>query len=706
MFDGTQEGGPQPLKNSFLRLFVKEIRMRVPATGPWRTYEPGLRAIERDQHPLAEIARTAWNELALRPTAPQLLAALAMIDGKVAELGPGCGKTLAVAMAAAFHALRGGRVAVFRRDRVLAQRDKEWMSPLFTALGVGCGCLEYPLRQSGAKRERVVYATPGDAALEFLAESMALESVADRGVTHLLADDAEWTLAGMAPHLVELWAGDHLPPHFETQVRALARELEPGLDYEGDTLSLQLTARGLHRVEAGLRCSLHEDENQTVLATVAEALADEASRRAGGGTIEPQSQTENHATRNGDPRIAGRVLNRMNVRTLVGTFSTRAGIGSATAADAVEFAELYGMDVVRVPDGFDSRRIDQPDLIFASTVARDRAAATAADYEHAHGRPVLIAALSIPQAAGISELLDKLGVNHEIVSGAVPERAAELLSKAGQKGAVTIITPYAPHGVDIPLGDEAASLGGLLVIGAGRSTSRRQDDAVRALAGRRGEPGETRFLVTEEDEIATEFEAGSMMEDARNGGRVLEDVQWVVQMEWLGLTRALSRYEDFVEEQRRVMIALRRAVLRGEAASLLSGLDPALLRRHVVRHTERALLEMERRARVERIDDAWAEYTAWVADYAESRWLSASGLDPLRDFQQEAERAFHSLRRGMEDEVIAFFDHEELPVDPPASFERDRVGCYELPEPHWLDSRGRLAEAVRRRLAALGVQEA
>ncbi|MEZ5351429.1 MAG: hypothetical protein R2762_02245 [Bryobacteraceae bacterium] len=716
MPEGTQSSGPQLPKNSFLRLFVKEIRTRTPTGDPWHTYEPQVRAVERHQHPLAEIADAARIGLGLTPGRPQLLAALAMIDGKIVELAPGAGKTIPIAMAAAYHALRGQSVHVFRRDDVLAHRDAVWMEGLFSELGLTTGYvtaeIEPDLRRQ-MRRRQILYTTPVEAARDFLHESLAVSVPEPAPETILLADDAEWTLVALASRQVELWSGSQLPPAFARRVTDLVALLEGGLDFDGSEQALQLTDRGLHRMETGLLCSLHDPANQPVLAAVADALSALAKQRSAGTAITVATApgdgyaTTTAVAEGARPEFSGRVLNTITIRTLAARYSRVAGIGSHTGAEAAELSEIYGLDVVPIPSGYGSVRIDQPDLVFPTAILRDRAVAKTTDLEHSHGRPIIIAALSIPQASRLSEMLDTLGVDHCIVSGALPETAADLLSRAGQKGTVTILTPHAPIGIDIPLGDEVPALGGILVLGASRSRFRRMDDYFRGIAARRGLPGETRFYVSLQDEVVTEFGLdGLLQDDGRPDTRAVEDVQWVVQMESLSLVKALARYEDFVEEQRRVLRALRNAVLKGEAATLLGDLDPRLLRRHIARYTERKLAEMERRARIERIDDAWAEYVAWVADYAQARWLSATGLDPLRDFQQEAERTFHALRRGMEEEVTALFDNEEPPVEPPASFDRGHVGSYQLPEPVWARSRERVSEAVLKRLSALGVLEA
>jgi hypothetical protein len=145
------------------------------------------------------------------------------------------------------------------------------------------------------------------------------------------------------------------------------------------------------------------------------------------------------------------------------------------------------------------------------------------------------------------------------------------------------------------------------------------------------------------------------------------------------------------------------AVVRGETASLVEERDR---RRLAARAGEWKLRELERRARLDRIDDAWAEYLLWVTSYAQSRWLAEGGLDPVGAFHTEAERTFQALLRGADEEVLAFFDNDDIPEETPASFDRAAVWTCQLPEQPWTRSRDRVIEAVRKRLGALGVLEA
>lgn len=707
MPEGTQQSESQVPQSSFLRLFVKEIRKRAQGTQPWRDYEPNLRAVHRQQHPLAEVAGAARTALGMDPSDSQILASLAMIDRRAAQLGPGEGKTLAVAMAAAFHALRGKKVHIFRRDDILALHDASWMLPLFAELGVTTGCVAGGMnrkRRRDMRSRSVVYTTPAEAAMDYLEESAADDGAAAAiQQTELIADDIEWTLVASASRQAGFWTGDRPPQVLANRVGELAAMLEENLDYEDAGGVVHLTHRGVHRMETGLMCSLQDESSLPVLAMVGEALREIAARKSAGSGL-----LRAHDTANASNVIdfRGRVLNAITVRSLVAAYSGVTGIGSTAAAEASELLDLYKLGVVEIPLASSGSTVEGPDEVFGTASARNRALARVADVEHAGGRPILIAAISIPQASVLSELLDSLGIDHEVVSGVHPEKAADLISRAGQKGAVTILTPHAPIGIDIPLGDEVASLGGLLVLLASRSRHRRMDEYYRGLTARRGHPGEARYFVSFEDDLAAEFNLNLLLADSRSVARPLEDVQWVVQMESLALTKALAKFEDFVEQQRRVMLSLREAVVRGEATSLLKRLDEQRLRKLSARYGERHLLELEKRARLDRIDDAWAEYLAWVSDYAQARWLSAGGLDPLRDFQIEAERTFHSLRRGMEDEVVTFFAQDELPEEPPASFDRAEVRRFQLPEPVWARTRERVAAAVEDRLKALGALEA
>jgi preprotein translocase subunit SecA len=647
----------------------------------------------------------------------QMVAGLAMTDGKIAELPTGEGKTLAAVFSASFFALSGRAVHVLTFNDYLARRDAAWMGPVYCLLGVSVGIAQEG-QNKPAKRAAyacdVTYATAKEAGFDFLRDRLACEpaDLVHRPFDVALVDEADSILIDEArvPLVISGAAGE-----LETDAGRLAsivRGLERGKDYETDTENANVfpTDEGIRKIESQLECgNLFSRENEMLLAAVhcalhAQALlerdvdyivrdgrveiVDEFTGRVMDKRHWPDGlQAAVEAKENVLRASEGRILGSVTLQHYFRLYPELCGMTATAATSSRELAEFYDLGVAVVPPHKPCVRRDLPDVVFTHREAKHKALVREIAGVQRTARPVLVGTASVRESEEIAAALGNSGVPCEVLNAKDDELEAELVARAGAPGAVTISTNMAGRGTDIKLGgpneeehDQVAALGGLYVIGTNRHESRRIDSQLRGRSGRQGDPGSSRFFISLEDDIFARYGLGrgffKRHRLARRDAPVDDELlrkeiihgQRIIEGRNLDIRRALWDYSTLVEAQRQIVAGWRDGVFDSNGREDRPfRASPKLVKAGASRFGGEAFAGMARRVALFHLDRLWADHLAWLADLRESIHLVSLGRkEPLNEFQKAATEAFLGLEKRIEREVrrtLKSFVDREGPVD-------------------------------------------
>ena len=656
-----------------------------------------------------EIARRAIGQ---RPFDVQIIAAIAMQRGAVVEMQTGEGKTLAAVMPAALNALSGRGVHVLTFNDYLARRDAEWMGPIYQQLGLSVGFVQSGLTTAERRKAYsadVTYVTAKEAGFDYLRDHLAME-VADlvhRPFHFALVDEADSLLIDEAR--VPLVIAGRVESELSSSRRLaeLVATLAQGVDFDFDEYAhdVELTEHGIQRVEAALKCgSLYESTNYSLLTELNCALharallkrdvdylvrdgrigiIDELTGRVVPDRHWPDGlQAALEAKEGLERRPDGRILGSVTLQHFLGNYPRLSGMTGTAQTAAAELHAFYGLRVVVVPTHRPMIRTDRPDLIFTHRETKERALIEEIEHVHAHGRPVLIGTLTVEESERIAARLTAQGVRCSVLNAKNDEAEARVIARAGEPGAVTIATNMAGRGTDIRLGSvettapdheskyaRVVALGGLYVIGTNRHESRRVDLQLKGRAGRQGDPGESRFFVSLDDELLVRYGiqgliAGRFVADERDEPidnpvliREIARAQRIVEGQNIEIRKTLWKYATVVEEQRRLIMARRQAILHGREVPDVWRRVPETRARLAAAVGEDAVVRAERLVTLHEVDRRWRDHLSLVADVREGIHLVAlGGQDPLAQFTRTITMAFHRLEETIDDGVLEALD--------------------------------------------------
>ena len=693
------------LTDSGLTERARALRLRVVAEGgPPGAELPEAFALAR------EAARRALGQ---RLFDEQVLAGLALAQGRIAEMATGEGKTLAAVAPVFLQALAGRGSHVLTFNDYLARRDAAWMGPAYERLGLSVGFVQE--RMSVAERQRayaadITYLTAREAGFDHLRDALALEpgERAQREYHFALVDEADSILIDEAriPLVIAGETGEALAG--PERLAVLVRTLLPGVDFDTDehAHNIALTETGTARMEAALGCgSLHALENVSLHAQLRHALhaehllerdvdyivrggkvelVDESTGRVADKRHWPDGLHAAVEAREGLRLTSeGRILGQVTLQHFLRLYPRLAGMTATAHTAAEELEALYGLRTVLIPTHRPMVRTDEPDLVFTHQDAKRAALVAEIAEVHATGRPVLVGTASVGESEDLAAALVAAGVRCEVLNARNDEAEAAIVARAGEPGAVTISTNMAGRGTDIRLGgaDEArraevAARGGLYVIGTNRHASLRIDQQLRGRAGRQGDPGSSRFFVSLEDPLIRRYGIEQLVsarhlparQDPPVESRLLRTeiarAQRIVEDEGFQLRRTLFGYSEIVEKQRRAIQRWRSGVLeRYEDQHLLA--ERAGERYESLRPVvgQAILDEVERRLTLLAIDRCWSDHLAELREMREDSVLLAfAGRFPLAEFHHQAGESFQALEDRIEDEVLE--DFERIAITP------------------------------------------
>jgi preprotein translocase subunit SecA len=648
------------------------------------------------------VREASVRALGQRPFDEQIVAALALDDGRVVEMQTGEGKTLAAVMPAALNALCGRGVHVLTFNDYLAARDAAWMRPVYARLGVTVGCIQQGMsvrdRAAGYAAD-VTYVTAKEAGFDLLRDQLAMDpaGVVHRRFHFALVDEADSLLIDEAtvPLVIAGSIADEASP--APLLARMVSSLSPGVHFDIDEhgRNVDLTDAGIEHVErlldsgdlhgagnvtllTGVNCALHarvllrRDVDYIVRNGAVEAVDEHTGRVVLDRHWPDGLQRALEAKEGLDRRRDGRILGSLTLQGFFRGYAKLSGMTGTAADAAAELSATYGLGVVLVPTHKPVARVDRPDLVFARREAKERAVIDTVRRAHQAGRPVLVGTATVIESERIARQLRASDVGCRVLNAKNDAGEAAIVAQAGAVDAVTISTNMAGRGTDIRLGgeheidrDRVAALGGLYVVGTNRHESRRVDLQLRGRAGRQGDPGESQFFVSLEDDLLVRFGLHERVGSAGTAGdgetvdspvvrREIARTQRIVEGQNFEIRQTLGRYSDVVERQYARVMEQRRAILVGQEPVGVWDRRPDLFDPLVSAVGEAAVREAERQVTLSAIDAAWRDHLAFSADLREGIHLvRLGGQDPLTRFTTEAITAFERFDDTIEQTVLA-----------------------------------------------------
>ena len=576
----------------------------------------------------AAVREAARRVLGMEHYRVQLIGGIILHQGRIAEMKTGEGKTLVSTLPAYLNALEGKGVHIVTVNDYLAHRDAEWMGKVHEALGLTVGVV---LNGNTNDERRAAYAcdityvTNNELGFDYLRDNMVIykEQLVQRSLHYAIIDEVDSVLIDEArtPLIISGQSGKSTKLYEVCDV--LAKSMKRGeasgefskmnaimgeeITETGDFIVnekdkiVNLTADGVKRVEQYFHIdNLADPENLEIQHNIILALranylmfrdqdyvvkddqvliVDEFTGRIMPGRrysdgLHQAIEAKEHVK----VKRESKTLANITFQNFFNKYDKKAGMTGTALTEEKEFREIYGMDVIEIPTNRPVIRKDLDDAVYKTKREKFHAVIEAIKEAHAKGQPVLVGTITIETSEYLSGLLRKQGIPHEVLNAKFHEREAEIVALAGQHGAVTIATNMAGRGTDIKLDDEARAAGGLKIIGTERHEARRIDNQLRGRSGRQGDPGESRFYISLEDDLMRLFGSERLMgmfnalgvpENEQIEHKMLSDAiekaQKKIESNNFGIRKNLLEYDQVMNEQREIIYGERRRVLNGES---------------------------------------------------------------------------------------------------------------------------------------------
>ena len=563
-----------------------------------------------------------------RPYDVQLIGGMVLHEGNVAEMKTGEGKTLVATLPTYLNALEGKGVHVVTVNDYLAQRDAGWMGQVYDFLGLTTGVIineasfvydkDYdnehhddprmrklrPVSRKEAYAADITYGTNNEFGFDYLRDNMVndVDLLRQRELNFAIVDEVDSILIDEArtPLIISAPAAEN-PDNYYTFAKIAAKLVPEDYVLDEKRRSVALTDEGVEKVQKLLgiknlytpdhvRSVYHMDQalraqtlfkrdKDYVVTNDGEVIiVDEHTGRLMQGRRYNEGLHQAIEAKEGVPVLEeSMTLATISFQNYFRLYNKLSGMTGTAFTEAEEFQQIYSLDVIQIPPNKPVIREDKEDLIFKTEKAKLKAVAEAIKDYHKQGRPVLVGSGSIEKNEQIAKYLEKEGIKFEILNAKNNEREAAIVAKAGEKGAITLATNIAGRGTDIKLGEGVKELGGLVVIGSERHESRRIDNQLRGRGGRQGDPGETQFYVSTEDDLMRIFQGeriASLMDRlgvdddtpirTRAVSKTLEAAQKRVEGYNFDTRKNVVQYDNVINRHRRVVYVMRRRILEGD----------------------------------------------------------------------------------------------------------------------------------------------
>ncbi len=576
----------------------------------------------------AVVREAADRVLGMRHYRVQLIGGIILHQGRIAEMKTGEGKTLVSTLPAYLNALEGKGVHIVTVNDYLAKRDAEWMGSVHEFLGLTVGVIlnsMSPDERRAAYACDITYATNNELGFDYLRDNMVIykERLVQRDLNFAIIDEVDSVLIDEArtPLIISGQSGKSTELYRVCDI--LARQLVRGeasgemtkmtaimgeeITETGDFIvnekekTINLTEEGVHKVEKFFHIeNLADPENLEIQHNIILALrahnlmfrdkdyvvkddevliVDEFTGRIMPGRRYSDGLHQAIEAKEGvKVKRESKTLATITFQNFFNKYKKKCGMTGTALTEEKEFRDIYGMDVIEIPTNKPVIRKDHHDAVYKTHKEKINAVIEAIEQCHKKGQPVLVGTITIEASEEISNLLKKRGIPHQVLNAKFHEKEAEIVAQAGQYGAVTIATNMAGRGTDIKLGEGVADVGGLMIIGTERHESRRIDNQLRGRAGRQGDPGESRFYISLEDDLLRLFGSERLMNIFNSLGfpegealehkmltSAVEKAQMKIESNNYGIRKNLLDYDEVMNEQREIIYAERRKVLDGES---------------------------------------------------------------------------------------------------------------------------------------------
>ena len=576
----------------------------------------------------ATVREASVRSIGMKHYRVQLIGGIVLHQGRIAEMKTGEGKTLVSTLPAYLNALTGEGVHIVTVNDYLAKRDAEWMGKVNEFLGLKVGVVLNDMdndQRRAAYACDVTYVTNNELGFDYLRDNMVIykEQLVQRGLKYAIIDEVDSVLIDEARTPLIISGQSSKSTKLYEACDILARQMERGeasgefskmnailgeeIEETGDFIvnekekAINLTEDGVKKVENFFHIeNLADPENLEIQHNIILALrahnlmfrdkdyvvkdnevliVDEFTGRIMPGRrysdgLHQAIEAKEHVKVNRESKT----LATVTFQNFFNKYAKKCGMTGTALTEEKEFRDIYGMDVVEIPTNMPVIRKDLDDAVYKTKKEKFGAVCDAIEEAHAKGQPVLVGTITIETSELLSKMLRKRGIKHNVLNAKFHELEAQIVSEAGQHGAVTIATNMAGRGTDIKLDDKAREAGGLKIIGTERHESRRIDNQLRGRSGRQGDPGESRFYLSLEDDLLRLFGSEKLMSvfnalGVADGEQIehkmlsgaIEKAQKKIEFNNYGIRKNLLEYDQVMNEQREIIYEERRRVLDGES---------------------------------------------------------------------------------------------------------------------------------------------
>ena len=576
----------------------------------------------------ATVREAAVRSIGMKHYRVQLIGGIVLHQGRIAEMKTGEGKTLVSTLPAYLNALTGEGVHIVTVNDYLAKRDAEWMGKVHEFLGLKVGVVLNDMdndQRRAAYACDVTYVTNNELGFDYLRDNMVIykEQLVQRGLKYAIIDEVDSVLIDEARTPLIISGQSSKSTKLYEACDILARQMERGeasgefskmnailgeeIEETGDFIvnekekAINLTEDGVKKVENFFHIeNLADPENLEIQHNIILALrahnlmfrdkdyvvkdnevliVDEFTGRIMPGRrysdgLHQAIEAKEHVKVNRESKT----LATVTFQNFFNKYAKKCGMTGTALTEEKEFRDIYGMDVVEIPTNMPVIRKDLDDAVYKTKKEKFGAVCDAIEEAHAKGQPVLVGTITIETSELLRKMLRKRGIKHNVLNAKFHELEAQIVSEAGQHGAVTIATNMAGRGTDIKLDDKAREAGGLKIIGTERHESRRIDNQLRGRSGRQGDPGESRFYLSLEDDLLRLFGSEKLMSvfnalGVADGEQIehkmlsgaIEKAQKKIEFNNYGIRKNLLEYDQVMNEQREIIYEERRRVLDGES---------------------------------------------------------------------------------------------------------------------------------------------
>ena len=681
----------------------------------------------------ATVREAAKRVLGMEHYRVQIIGGIILHQGRIAEMRTGEGKTLVSTLPAYLNALEGKGVHIVTVNDYLAKRDAEWMGKVHEFLGLKVGVVLNSMNNDEHREAYncdITYVTNNELGFDYLRDNMVIykEQLVQRGLHYAVIDEVDSVLideartpliisgqSGKSTKLYEacdilarqMQRGEDLPEYSKMDALMGIEQEETGdfIVNEKDKV-VNLTQQGVHKVEQFFKIeNLADPENLEIQHNIILALrahnlmfkdqdyvvkddeiliVDEFTGRIMPGRrysdgLHQAIEAKEHVK----VKRESKTLATITFQNFFNKFEKKAGMTGTALTEEKEFRDIYGMDVIEIPTNRPVARIDHHDAVYKTKKEKFRAVVQEVVESHAKGQPVLVGTITIETSELLSAMLKREGIQHTVLNAKFHEQEAEIVALAGVHGAVTIATNMAGRGTDIKLDDESKAAGGLKIIGTERHESRRIDNQLRGRAGRQGDPGESKFYLSLEDDLLRLFGSDRMMaafdaigvpegEELQHKllSDAIEKAQQRIESNNFAIRKNLLEYDQVMNDQREIIYAERLKVLNGE------NMRDVIFK--MITDRVEACVDMCISGEIDR--------SQWDLNELNELLLPVIPVEAVRKEDIESVKSNKELKQYLKEKAIALYEAKETEFPEVEQFrEIERVVLLKVMDRKWMD---------------------